>query len=96
MFPLARGGSDPLHSGGAVRAVFSAVGTGAEQRSAYGALLRVQPVIQGCFQFLVQRHTGGCSPVRTSSGIFVPSGAGGSDFGGVIVIVKMIYVIYPS
>ena len=38
------------------RAVFGPVGAGGKQRPAYGALLRVQPVKQGRFQFPVQRQ----------------------------------------
>ncbi len=44
------------NASGALRAVFGPVGAGGEQRTAYNALLRVQPVEQGRFQFLVQRQ----------------------------------------
>ena len=56
LFPLALGGLYPLHPSGTVRAVFGAVGTGQKIAAAHTAPLPVQPVKQGCFQFLVQRQ----------------------------------------
>ena len=56
LFSLALCGIDPLHACGTVRAVFGPVGTGGKQRPTYGALLRIQPVEQRRFQFLILRQ----------------------------------------
>ena len=51
-----RCGVNPLHACGTFRAVFSPVRTGGKQRPAYGAFLRIHPVEQRCFQFLILRQ----------------------------------------
>ena len=56
LFPLALCGVDPLHACGTFRAVFGPVGTGGKQRPTYGAFLRIQPVEQRRFQFLILRQ----------------------------------------
>ena len=56
LFPLALCGVDPLHASGTFRAVFGPVRTGSKQRPAYGAFLRIQPVEQRRFQFLILRQ----------------------------------------
>ena len=56
LFSLALCGVDPLHACGTVRAVFGPVGTGGKQRPTYGAFLRIQPVEQRRFQFLILRQ----------------------------------------
>ena len=55
LFSLALCGVDPLHACGTFRAVFGPVGTGGKQRPTYGAFLRIQPVEQRRFQFLILR-----------------------------------------
>ena len=51
------------------RAVFGPVGAGGKQRPAYSALLRVQPVNQGRFQFPVQRqHRRSKPPAQQGAG----------------------------
>ena len=56
LFPLALCGVDPLHARGTFRAIFGPVRTGGKQRPAYGAFLRIQPVEQRRFQFLILRQ----------------------------------------
>ena len=56
LFALALGGLDALHVSGTFRAVLGPVGARAEQCSADGTTLGVQPIKQGCFQFFVQRQ----------------------------------------
>jgi len=56
LFPLALCGVDPLHACGTFRAVFGPVRTGGKQRLAYGAFLRIHPVEQRRFQFLILRQ----------------------------------------
>ena len=59
LFALAPGCLDALHVSGTFRAIFSPVGAWAEQCPADGTTLGVQPIKQGCFQFLVQRQQQG-------------------------------------
>ena len=56
LFPLALCDVDPLHACGTFRAVFGPVRTGGKQRLAYGAFLRIHPVEQRRFQFLILRQ----------------------------------------
>ena len=56
LFPHALSFLVALYASGTFRAVFGPVRTGGKQRPAYGAFLRIQPVEQRRFQFLILRQ----------------------------------------
>jgi hypothetical protein len=61
-FPLTFSLLPAAHYFGAGRAVFCTVTRGNEQRAADGTAFAVFPVVNGGFQFLIQRQDGGMKP----------------------------------